>query len=366
VATVVDAARGVVCFHASDPRSVYLSARARVRDLTIDAVDRALYEHRKLIRMLAMRRTMFVAPHEEVPMLHAAAGLAVARRERNRNMDLLRQLDVGDPARWLREAEKATLRALEQMGEATAAQLARAVPPLREKVRVSVGKPYEARIGMSGRILIALAAEGKIVRGRPRGTWISSQYRWAPMARWIGCPLQRLDVASARAALIERWLGRFGPGTLADICWWTGFGARDVRATLAAVAAVEVALDGRTGYVLPDDLETTPEPEPWVALLPTLDPTTMGWHERDWYLGEHGPRLFDTAGNAGPTVWADGKIVGAWAARPGGEVVTHLLEDIGREACQAVDEEAARLSAWLAPTGVAIRFPTPLHKSLVA
>jgi hypothetical protein len=42
-----------------------------------------------------------------------------------------------------------------------------------------------------------------------------------------------------------------------------------------------VRLDGgQVGYVLPDDLEATAEPEPWVALLPVLDATTMGWKDR--------------------------------------------------------------------------------------
>jgi hypothetical protein len=237
---------------------------------------------------------------------------------------------------------------------------------LQAKVRVSVGKPYEAQLGMSGRVLLALAAEGKVVRGRPRGSWISSQYRWATLQRWTGCAMPRLDPAEARAQLVSYWLRRFGPGTLADICWWTGLPARDIRAALASVGAVEVSLDGHSGYVLPDDLEVIGAPDPWVALLPTLDATTMGWHERSWYLGDHGPALFDGAGNAGPTVWLNGRIVGAWAALSTGEVATRLLEDVGREAMLAVEAEAARLSEWLKPTGVAIRFPTPLHKSLVA
>ena len=71
---------------------------------------------------------------------------------------------------------------------------------------------------------------------------------------------------------------------------------------------------------------------PWVALLPALDPTTMGWQARDWYLGSHKAQLFDRNGNAGPTIWLDGRIVGGWAIRDAGEVVTGLLEDVGREA----------------------------------
>jgi hypothetical protein len=232
-------------------------------------------------------------------------------------------------------------------------------------VRVNVGKPYEGDIGMSSRVLLVLALEGKIVRGRPRGTWISSQHRWAPMTEWLGAPLPELPSADAQAEVVLRWLARFGPGTEGDLRWWTGWTARAIRAALATVDAVEVDLDGQAGFVLPGDLEPTPAPEPWVALLPSLDPTTMGWQARDWYLGGHKAALFDTSGNAGPTIWADGRIVGGWAIRPDGEVVTKLLEDVGREASQAVDAEAGRLTSWLQEARVVPRFPTPLYRELV-
>jgi Winged helix DNA-binding domain len=363
--SVVEAARDVVCLHATDPATVYLSAWARVTNPTIADVERALYQDRLLVRMLAMRRTMFVAPVEDVPVLHAAACGAIARRERKRNEQLAAMLGLENTDGWLREAEAATLAALERRGQATAQELLKDVAALRQKVRVNVGKRYEADIGMSGRVLLLLGLEGKVVRGRPRGTWISSQYRWAPTARWIGYPIPEMAEAEAQAGVVRRWLSRFGPGTEADIRWWTGWTAREVRSALATVGAVEIDLDGQAGFVLADDLERTPMPEPWVALLPSLDPTTMGWHARDWYLGGYKDALFDTNGNAGPTIWVDGRIAGGWALRANGEVVTKLLEDVGREASRSVDAEAARLTRWLQEARVTPRFSAPFHKELV-
>ena len=364
VRTVLDAVRGVVCLHATDPATVYLSAWARMTEPTIDAVDRALYDDRAAVRMLAMRRTMFVVPVEDAPILHAAASLGVARNERRRNRELVAMLGVADVDAWIEDAEAATLSALERNGEATAQELTRDVPVLAQKIRVNVGKKYEGEIGMASRMLLLLAAEGKIVRGRPRGSWISSQYRWAPMDRWLGRPLPELPVERAQAELVRRWLDRFGPGTEADLRWWTGLTAREIRAALATLGAVEVDLGGTPGLVLPDDLGSTATPEPWTALLPSLDPTTMGWQARDWYLGDHRAALFDTNGNAGPTIWADGRIVGGWGVRSTGEVVTRLLEDVGREASAAVDAEAGRLTGWLRSTPVVPRFATPLAKEL--
>jgi hypothetical protein len=332
-----------------------------VTNPTIADVERALYQDRVLVRMLAMRRTMFVAPVEDVPVLHAAACGAIARRERKRNEQLAAMLGLENTDGWLREAEAATLAALERRGEATAQELLKDVAALQQKVRVNVGKRYEADIGMSGRVLLLLGLEGKVVRGRPRGTWISSQYRWAPTARWIGYPMPEMAEAEAQAGIVRRWLSRFGPGTEADIRWWTGWTAREVRSALATVGAVEIDLDGQAGFVLADDLERTPIPEPWVALLPSLDPTTMGWRARDWYLGGYKDALFDTNGNAGPTIWVDGRIAGGWALRAKGEVVTKLLEDVGREASRSVEAEAARLTRWLQEARVTPRFSAPLR-----
>jgi hypothetical protein len=105
---------------------------------------------------------------------------------------------------------------------------------------------------------------------------------------------------------------------------------------------------------------------PWVALLPALDPTVMGWSGRDWYLGEHGPTLFDRNGNAGPTVWWDGRVVGGWASRADGEIAVRLLEDVGAEGAAAVEAAAGGLARWLGGVRVTPRFRTPLERELSA
>jgi hypothetical protein len=186
------------------------------------------------------------------------------------------------------------------------------------------------------------------------------------MSAWLPGGLGHLDRADAQATLVRRWLRCFGPAPLDDLVWWTGWTKADTRRALATVAAVEVELDDEPGLglVLPDDLEPDPAVEAWAALLPALDPTVMGWAQRGWYLGEHRHALFDRNGNAGPTVWWDGRIVGGWALRKDGEVRVRLLEDAGAEASSAIEREVQRLSAWLGPVRFTPRFPTPLEQSL--
>src|SRR5207248_8944805 len=135
---------------------------------SIEAVEGALYEDRSLLRMLAMRRTLFVEPVEMVPVAQWAASHAVAVRERARLVKFLGDAGTAaDPARWLRKVEEMALRALASSGEATAAQLAAAVPELGSKLVLARGKKYEATVSVAGRVLLLLAAEGHVVRGRP-------------------------------------------------------------------------------------------------------------------------------------------------------------------------------------------------------
>jgi hypothetical protein len=366
---VVEVARDVVALHSTDPASVYLGAWARLREPTVESVDQALYDDRTLLRMLGMRRTMFVVPTDAAAVVQAACTDAIAARERLRLEQVLEAGGIANPAGpWLRRVEDEVAAALSARGEATGQELSRDVAGLRERIHLAEGKAYAAVVNVTTRVLFVMAAEGRIVRGRPKGSFLSSQYRWRPMEAWLPGGMPAVPADNARAELVRRWLRAFGPGTTADIRWWTGWTAGEVKRALGDVGAVEVAVDGGgTGWVLPDDDEAPPaEPEPWVALTPALDPTVMGWQVRDWYLGSHAPALFDRSGNPGPTVWCDGRIAGGWAQRAGGEVVVRLLEDVGREAAGAVEAEAERLRAWLGDVRVTPRFRTPLERELSA
>jgi hypothetical protein len=365
---LVELADGLAGIHATDPATVFLAARTRLRKPAVEEVERALYDERSVLRMIGMRRTLFVFSLELAAVVQAACTQAIAAAQRRR---FAKQIEEGgiaaDGEAWLDRACAAALKALEALGEAYATELSAEVPRLRKKVSFGAGKKWAGSVSMTTWVLFLLAADGLVVRGRPRGAWTSSQWRWAPAASWLHTPLPRQEPETARIALARTWLAAFGPATVADLKWWTGWSLGDTRAALGAIDAVEVDLHGSPGVVLAeDDAAETPPPEPWVAFLPALDPTVMGWKERGWYLGEHGPPLFDSAGNAGPTVWWEGRIVGGWAVRPDGEVVYRLLEDVGADAVAAVEAEAARLSTWLGEMRVIPRFATPLARELVA
>lgn len=355
----------LVALHSTDPASVYLSALARMREPTTEPITRALYDERSLVRLLGMRRTVFVTSVEVAGLVQAGCTRVIAQRQRTLLEQHLEAAGVApDCASWLVAVEAETEAALVARGHATAAQLVEDVPLLRTTLSLAEGKAYAAAPNVTSRVLLLLAADGRIMRGRPRGSWISSQYHWWPLREWLPGGLADWPQEAAQVELARRWLARFGPATVEDLKWWTGWPMGQTRKALAQLAAVEVDLDGVPGVALPDDLEPVAAPDPWVALLPALDPTAMGWVVRDWYLGPYAPRLFDRTGNICPTVWSDGRVVGGWAHRKDGEVVFRLFEDLGAEATAAVGTAAERLATAIDPVRVTPRFRTPLDREL--
>jgi len=351
-----EVAASLVAVHGTDPSSAYLGILARLAGGDLADVERALYQDRTLIRLLGMRRTVFLATLDNAALIQAACSRAVAARERRKVLGYLAESGVSDDVdAWLADVEQAALAALAARGEATAAELAGDDPRLRTEIVLARGKAYQGRQNVASRVLFLLAAQGQVVRGRPRGSWSSHQYRWSPMELWCAGGLDGWPTEAAEVELARRWLQAYGPATADDLRWWAGWGKNQLSRVLTELKPAEVDLDGTPGIVLADDLAPAPEVEPWAALLPGLDSTPMGWQQRDWFLGEHGPRLFDQTGNIGPTIWWAGRIVGGWAQDRGGEIVCRFLEDAGSAAVTAAEAAAERLAGLLGGVRLAAR-----------
>ena len=310
--------------------TVYLSAWARVDGMTLADMDRALYVDRSLVH-LAMRRTLFLFPRGTLSV-HRRGEQPRGRRRATEAHSRSREAGLHrNGERWLTEARGQVLAALSDGREATSSELRDEIPSLEGSIDLEEGK-WGGPFPIGPRVLTTMSAAGLVVRASNAGAWTTSRPRWASMESWLGEEIEPGPEADGVAELVERWLRVFGPGTAADIKWWLGSTVAAVRRALADLSAVEVDLGGQTGYLLPDDLEPTEPIEPWPALLPPLDPTTMGWFERDWYLGKYKTLLFDTTGNAGPTVVGrpDRRRLASGRHR---EVELRMLEDVGSDGC---------------------------------
>jgi Winged helix DNA-binding domain len=346
--------------HATEPATVYLSCWARTRSLQVADVDRALYDDRNLVKQLAMRRTTFVFPCDLLPAVWPSASARVAGIERAQISKGVVKAGLAENGHdWLDRARAEVLAVLADAPEGRSAlEIRQAVPMIDVKVAVSADSTWSA-----SRVLTHLGATADIVRGTNTGHWRTSRPRWTLMRHWLD------DVAPPEAAddgyreIVRRWLYTFGPGTEDDLVWWLGATKTVVRATLAQLGAEAVSLGrGRTGWLLPDDLDEVPDPGSWVALLPVLDPTVMGWQGRDFYLSSHREQIFDSRGNAGTTAWVDGRVTGCWVQDDAGVVQVRLMERVSARARRALDAEASRLTQWLGGVRVGTVYSSPAMK----
>src|SRR5579875_395015 len=237
-ASVAGVAEDLCALPGTDPASVHLAVWARTADVGSAAIGDALYESRVLVRMLGMRRTMFVVPTGLAPLIQAACTDEIAARLRRNLAGMLHKAGVADDAAgWLTEVCDATVGALAALGSATGAELARAEPRLAQQIMYAEGKSYGGAARISSQTLMLLSAEGRIMRGRPRGGWTSSQFQWHLPEGWLGdrAAAPYPSAAQARSELARRWLRTFGPAPVPDLQWWAGWTGGQTRAALAGL-----------------------------------------------------------------------------------------------------------------------------------
>jgi len=382
---VVAVTRDIVALHATEPIAPYLSLWARMPDFQRQELEDALYERRELAKLLCMRATLHAVPSEELPLFFQAYVERHTRAEFWDWSSLLVPAGICQEAEveaMLKHLHRRVLDVLAQKGPATAREIGQAVPELEATVRYGVGKPYEGDVSIGSRLVPSMCTLGLLIRTRPRGTWRSNLYEYAALRDWLpDVDLQSVSPQEAQAWLVRRYLAAFGPATVDDVQWWTGFTVGETAAALKTLgpAAVDVAIDGLGGgyLLLADDAprlnDFAPPDRPSVFFLPGLDPYIMGYHDRRRFLApEHYSKVFDRAGNALPTVWVNGRVVGAWGQRQGrgapgrsnGSVIYGLFAPVGEAEQALLAGEAQRLGAFLGGEFLPPRTHTPFTRAL--
>jgi hypothetical protein len=376
---LVQVTRDTVALHATNATAPYLSLWARVPSFKPEMLADALYERRRLARVLCMRTTLHVVPSDEVPIFLRAYGDQMERRgPAEHQIDLLLAqaglCEEEDAGARLEELHAQVLEAVSKSGPSTVREISQAVPELEAKIRHSVGKPYEGEFSVGSRLIPSMCVQGLLVRARPRGSWRSNLYEYAALSDWLpDVDLDSVSLREARTWLVRHYLSAFGPASMKDICWWTGFTKGETEEAIQPLTGevVEVAIEGLDmGYLMmaedAQQLDSAAAPETlYASFLPALDPYIMGYPDRRRFLApEHNAKVFDRAGNAMPTVWVNGKVVGAWGQRKSGEVVFGLFEEVNEDAPPLLRAEAGRLQDFLGGEYLPLRTHSPFTRSL--
>jgi hypothetical protein len=328
-ANVVDAVRSAACVYGAAP-TCYLSVQTRTHQRAPEALDDAILQTRELVRVRAMRGAVYLMPRDLVPYglalnapvpLHTvAAGAGIEERAYAPLTDRIEQLLAERP---------------------------RTVVELRE----ALGPGAPDGVGLSA-IVDRMAADGRAVRARMRGSAWSQSYEYARMADWMTLPDERPSLAAAVQALAPLYLRANGPATAADFGWWIGIGVRDAGKALTAIGARPTRMKGVQGDMLAteevlDDLagrrESGDDPKDAgdVHLLPFHDAYVMAHRDRSRYLDTvYREHVVDRAGNLTNVILRGGRVVGIWDLE-GNTLLYALFASVLR---RALDAAATRLA----------------------
>jgi hypothetical protein len=326
VPTAVERIGGLQAQKVSAP---YLGLLARLNGFTHEALTRAL-ERRRVVKATLMRGTLHLVSADDY------LGFAQALQP---TFEVL----------WRRYAPDAGRADYEQIVRATMefASEPRTGPELRDFVAGLTGADPTAAENVWWRV----RTNALLLRLPPDGVWGGGPRVWMrTAASWLGrAPVD--DVDAAVDALAVRYLAAFGPGRVADLCQWSGLPAAPVRDAVARLAPRLRRFHDEQGRELLDlrraPLPAADTPAP-PRLLAMWDSTLLAYAERTRVLPEEYRKVvIDKRGDVAQTILVDGRVGGIWRIE-GGRVRLEPFGPLPRAVRRAVEEEAARVDAFLA------------------
>jgi hypothetical protein len=161
-----------------------------------------------------------------------------------------------------------------------------------------------------------------LIRGIPKKGWKSNIHTYYRFDEYFpDIALNVKDETKAREIIVGKYIAAFGPVTLNDIVWWTGFPKGQINKILDRfqdnLCHVEITDNEKDFLMLSTDLSrisiVSLPTKPIMNLLPSLDPYLMGYKDRERYLDlQNYNMIFDRSGNATNSILLDGRIIGVW------------------------------------------------------
>ncbi len=333
-----DMVEHLVGMQAQVPRNPYLALWSRLDGFQAGELE-ALMSERRAVRALLLRATIHLATAGDClrmrPLLQPVAE---------------RAFTYGSP--FGRKLAGLDVDAVVAAGRA----LVEEEPRSGVELRRLLGARWPDRDGPS--LAAAVTYRLPVVQVTPRGLWHTScKPMWTTTDAWLGRRTD--DETLARGLTIDdlmlRYLGAFGPASAMDMQRWCGLTRlREVADRLRPQLRVFGDEAGRELLDLPDAPRPAPAPPAPPRFLPEYDNLLLGHDDRTRFFHDeaHAPPP-DGVNSIQGSVLVDGQLAAWWNLRRPARDVAHLevrpFWRWGDDDLAAVDAEARRLPAWVAP-----------------
>jgi len=192
----------------------YLSLFNRLKDFKKSILEEEIYEKKRLYRLRLMRSTLFIVTRSFLPIAYSAT----IDRTQKRLAGFRKHYKL--PEKEFKKLKDEIITVLEK-GEKTAVEIRK---ELRTNISISL-------------ILRLLMEDVPLLRGRPLGTWKGEQFRYSLLPKHIKL---RMNKEKAKILLVEKFLQSFGPVTLNDLAWWSGFSKKESMKILEEIRTIDV------------------------------------------------------------------------------------------------------------------------------
>jgi Winged helix DNA-binding domain len=274
--------------------SMYIGLWTRMRGFAREQLDRAL-ERRTVAQGTLMRATIhLVSKSDYWPV---AIGIRRGRREA-----------------WL---------AASYRRDYSASHMSAAARKLRRRLGdgTMTRKEIHELLGSDSVVTNGVNMWLDLVRVPPSGTWERRRADlYAGAESWLGPPPSEVEEADGIEVLARRYLGAFGPATLAELANWVGLHPKRVEPGLERIKLRRFSAEDGAELL---DLSRAPLPDPEtpapVRFLPTWDATLLAHARRAGVMPEeHRAKVFNPkTPQSVSTFLVDGRVAGTWRYEKG-------------------------------------------------
>jgi hypothetical protein len=285
--------------HATGATTPFLSLHSRMNQFRKKILIKELTEERSIGKLRCVRRTIYIIPKKMLPVVFAAT-----KKMQWINSDLYKKY-LGVNEGEYNEISKRIQKLIDNRG-------------LSAK---EIKNEITTKANISS-IINLMCDQGLIYRGFPKSGWKSNLHTYYNFKHYF--PDINLDTykeKDAQKMLIKKYIKVFGPVTLRDIVWWTGFKTTTVKQIIEEINddLREIKVDKLDGTLIVEknDLKKLSDlkfPKKHVInILPLLDPLVMGYKQRDRFFEQSNYNyFFDKSGNATNTILLNGRNIGVW------------------------------------------------------
>jgi hypothetical protein len=322
--------------------SAELTLWARIEQLEPEAVGRALWEERSLVKTWAMRGTLHLLPATELQLWQVVPSLD----RRYLRPAWLRYFGIS--VEELEQLTAAVARVLdgrhltrEELVDEVSALLGS--DELGEKLRHSWGMMLKPA---AFRCLLCFAPGA------------GQKVRFTGPNRWLG-GWREVEIDQAEREVTRRFLAAYGPTTRDAFALWLGIPLARAGKLIAALGAevTPVDVEGMLAWSLTSEVSelAAARPPGSARLLPAFDQYVIAAsrHAQNFLPGPFKDRIYRPQGWLSPVLLVDGRMDGVWKhERKGSRLLVQIepFVDLPAWARQSAEAEAERLAEFMGRT----------------